>query len=322
MRIIVFGLGAVGGVIAGALAHSGQEVIAIGRGAMLNAVQDNGLRLRSPDFDERVALAAVAAPSEIDFRADDAILLCMKSQDTEAALHALRDAGVTDQPIFCVQNGVANERMALRLFANVHGVTVMMPCTYVTPGEVISRMTPRFGIFDIGRCPRGVDQADSDICAQLDAANFGAFAQEDVMPRKYGKLLMNLSNVTEAAFGPDGRHSDLAQRLRTEAETVLAAARIEWHDVGASDPRRGTLSRFGDVAGAEYQGGSTLQSLMRGGSVETDYMNGEISLLGRLHGTPSPLNDAMTRLGAWLARDGIAPGTLDEGTVLRELGLG
>jgi 2-dehydropantoate 2-reductase len=48
MRIIVFGLGAVGGVLAAALTHAGHEVVAIGRGAMFEAVRATGLRLRSP----------------------------------------------------------------------------------------------------------------------------------------------------------------------------------------------------------------------------------------------------------------------------------
>ena len=96
-------------------------------------------------------------PAEIDWRADDAILLTMKTQDTLPALERLRAAGVAGQPIFCVQNGVANERMALRRFPNVHGVTVMMPASFLSPGEVAAFSTPRHGIFDIGRFPRGSD---------------------------------------------------------------------------------------------------------------------------------------------------------------------
>ena len=101
----------------------------------------------------------VGDPAGIDWRADDAILLTMKTQDTAPALERLRAAGVAGQPIFCVQNGVANERMALRRFPNVHGVTVMMPASFLTPGEVAVFSTPRHGIFDIGRVPRGQRRA-------------------------------------------------------------------------------------------------------------------------------------------------------------------
>jgi 2-dehydropantoate 2-reductase len=79
----------------------------------------------------------------------------MKSQDTTKRCMALRAAGVRDQPIFCLQNGIANEPMALRLFPNVHGVTVMMPATYTVPGVVVCHGTPKLGLFDIGRFPSG-----------------------------------------------------------------------------------------------------------------------------------------------------------------------
>jgi ketopantoate reductase len=52
-----------------------------------------------------------ADPTEIEIRSDDAILLTMKTQHTLAALERLRAAGVREQPIFCVQNGIANERL-------------------------------------------------------------------------------------------------------------------------------------------------------------------------------------------------------------------
>jgi 2-dehydropantoate 2-reductase len=81
---------------------------------------------------------------------DDAILLTMKTQHTLAALERLRAAGVREQPIFCVQNGIANERFVLRRFPEVHGVTVMMPASFVIPGEVAEprqhhRSRPRAG---------------------------------------------------------------------------------------------------------------------------------------------------------------------------------
>ncbi len=67
--------------------------------------------------------------------------------------------------------------------------------------------------------------------------------------------------------------------------------------------------RMGEVAGVVRTGGSTTQSLARGtGSVETDWLNGEIVLLGRLHGVPTPANGYFAGLGARLAREGRAPG--------------
>lgn len=65
------------------------------------------------------------------------------------------------------------------------------------------------------------------------------------------------------------------------------------------------------VGGARRAGGSTWQSLARGTrTAEADYLNGEIVLLGRLHGVLTPANEAARRLVNQFARDGLAPGTL------------
>ena len=151
MRIIVYGAGAIGGTVAAALALAGHPVVGIARGPRLGAIRAGGLLLRTPDKSALARFSCVADPAEVDIRPDDAILLAVKTQDTAAALERLRAAGVTKQPIFCMQNGVANERMALRRFPNVHGVTVMMPASYTVPGEVDAFSTPRHGIFEVGR---------------------------------------------------------------------------------------------------------------------------------------------------------------------------
>ena len=65
------------------------------------------------------------------------------------------------------------------------------------------------------------------------------------------------------------------------------------------------------LPGVDRVGGSTNQSLLRGAArLETDYLNGEIALLGRLHGVPTPLNAALCRVANHLARSGSRPGDL------------
>jgi len=320
MRIIVYGVGAIGGTVAAALSHSGHEVIGIARGSHLEAIQANGLLLRTPETSLRAQLRCVSDPSEIQFRPDDAILLTMKTQDTLAALERLRAAGISEQPIFCVQNGVTNELLALRRFKEVHGVTVMMPASISAPGEVGAFAAPRHGIFDIGLFPSGSNGHDERLAQCLEAANIAAFVRPDVMKSKYGKLLLNLSNILQAALGLDADYKHLESLLRSEAEAAFTAAGIAWLDVGAADARRDELMRSRPIPGIERSGGSTMQSLERGaGSVETDYLNGEVVLLGRLHGVPTPANAYFTELGARMVREKLKPGDISVPQVEEEL---
>lgn len=307
MRFIFYGLGAIGGGLAAMLARSGRDVIGIARGAQLDAVRTGGLRVRAPEIDEVVEFPCVGAPSEIEFRPDDVIFLTMKTQDTKPALEDLQKCGVSDQAIVCTQNGIENERLALRVCRNVYAAVVMMPADFVKPGEVVINCGPKLGVFNIGRYPRGVDTVARDICTALDGAGFAGFPDADVMPGKYGKLLMNLSNVLDAAAGEAARKSTLADLVRAEAETSLKAAGIEY----TKGFRHDDLMQMTPVPGVKRTGSSSAQSLVRGvGSIETDYLNGEIVLIGRLHGVPVPANAFLCELGRRLVNEGIAPGSL------------
>lgn len=311
MRFIVYGAGAIGGLLAASLARSGQQVIAIARGAQLQAIQQDGLQVKGVEQSFHARFDCVESPAAISFAPDDVILLCMKTQGTQQALYDLRDAGVTDQPVFCVQNGVANEPMAARIFPNVHGVTVLMPNTFITPGVIGVLGHPRFGVFELGRYPHGNDAADRLMAEALGQANVACFVMDDVMAGKYGKLTMNSTNILGAALGKEGRKGTLADRIKEEVAAVYAAAGIVPRDVGPSDPRRQSLLKTGEVPGLAYIGSSTAQSLARGaGGIETDFLNGEIVLLGQQHGVPTPFNLAMTRVAALMLREGRAPGSM------------
>ena len=74
------------------------------------------------------------------------------------------------------------------------------------------------------------------------------------------------------------------------------------------------------IPGIERSGGSTTQSLERGaGSIETDYLNGEIVLLGRLHGVPVPANTYFVELGARMVREKLKPGAISAAQAEAEL---
>ncbi|MGZ9811475.1 ketopantoate reductase family protein [Pseudoroseicyclus sp. H15] len=313
MRIVIQGIGAVGGTLAASLALSGQEVVGIARGPMLSALQQSGLTLQTCAGARQAKFPAFSTPAEAEIRPDDVILLCTKTQHTEAALAQLQAAGVSDQPVFCFQNGVENERLALRRFPNVHAATVMLPAEYATPGTVAAFGTPKLGIFDIGRYPGGTDAADEALVAALNAADFVARTSPEVMASKYGKLILNLCNIADAAL-PKGETRDaLCDRLMDEGRAVLEAAGIASVDVGQGDPRRAANMQVGEIPGVSRTGSSSTQSLARAtGSIESDYLNGEIALLGRLHGVPTPVNAWAAALGGRLAREGLAPGSLSE----------
>lgn len=318
MRIIVYGIGAIGGAIAAQLSFSGHTVLAIARGRQLDAIRASGLSLSTPQGTRTARFPVYADPAEISFEPDDVVLLTMKTPDTLGALQRLNAAGLATQPVFCFQNGVANEALALRFFANVYGATVMLPADYDTPGEVAAYFAPKIGAFDIGRYPSGTDDAVEKLCGVLSTSGFIVEARDNVMDSKYRKLLANLRNIIDAALGDTELQRKWYARALAEAEAVLTAAGIAWDKTDAMARQELTITA---IPGRTRVGSSTLQSIVRGtGSLETDFLNGEIVLLGRLHGMATPVNSALCRLSIALASRRMRPQSAGDDTIASMIG--
>lgn len=318
---MVVGAGAVGGVIAARLVQAGLPVTAVARGAHAAAIAQHGLRLETPDETVTVPLPVVTDPGALAWEPDDVVLLAVKSQDTVAALDRLAQVAPPTVLVVCAQNGVANERAALRRFGDVAGMCVMCPTTHLEPGVVQAHATPATGLLDVGDYPFGAGDRVRRVAEELSTATFASVARPDIMRWKHAKLLMNLGNAVEAVCGPAAGHGTLTELVRREGEACLRAAGIAYASEEEDAARRGSLLRVRPVAGQRRGGGSSWQSLKRGaGSVEADYLNGEVVLLGRLHGVPTPANALLQRLANQLARAGSPPGSMTEEAVLALLG--
>ena len=131
MRFVIYGAGGIGGTIGARLFQHGHDVMLIARGPHLEAIKEHGLRFVSATIDERFPIPAVGHPREANLDVGDVVILCMKSQHTESALTDLIESASSKTPVVCCQNGVANERMALRRFANVYGMVVLLPAEHL-----------------------------------------------------------------------------------------------------------------------------------------------------------------------------------------------
>ncbi|MBE1487007.1 ketopantoate reductase family protein [Plantactinospora soyae] len=347
MRYVIIGAGAVGGTIGVRLSEAGHDVTLVARGPHLDAIRAHGLTLTTPDGEYTARLPAIGDPASagpastgvaasgsaagdvagngkqpgLRLTPDTVLILAVKSQDTEAALRSWADlpvagGGTAAQrlPLLTAQNGVANERAAARLFDRVYPVTVWLPATHLEPGRVVASGHPYSGMLHLGVFPSGTDETAERIAKDLVASRILAPVRADAMRWKYGKLLRNLGNGIEALFGRPtgagpGPHADLLEAVRVEGEAVLTAAGISYTSGAEEAAERGDRVQSVPVGGGQRQGGSTWQSLARdAGSAETDYLNGEIVLLGRLHGVPTPVNAAVQRAVRRAVREKIPAG--------------
>src|SRR5687767_7159167 len=323
MRFVVLGAGAVGGVVGARLAGHGHDVVLIARGAHYEAIRKDGLHIESPDEAITLKVPVVDHPPKISWTSDDVVLLATKTQDTEAALDTLAAVAPPALPIFCAQNGVANERMATHRFENVYGVFVWLPADYLTPGHVRVWCAPKSGILHVGSYPPGTDALSEDVAAAFRDATFYAEPKSDIMRWKYRKLLSNLGNAVDALCGTAARGSGIAQRARREGLACLEAAGISHVPDDEEDAAR--LEREvhpRTINGEERRGGSSWQSLERKlGTIETDYLNGEIVRLGQRYGVPTPVNALLQYLSQRVAIERRPPGSVNPDKILIALEL-
>ena len=119
------------------------------------------------------------------------------------------------------------------------------------------------------------------------------------------------------AHGPDrpGRGAGATDPLWTGSadELQLRASRRPRAAVAPAECVSGVTSHYRaqDVGGEARSASSTLQSVLRGHqTTEVDYLNGEIELIGRLHGVPTPYNSVVREVATRMAATKAQPGSV------------
>jgi 2-dehydropantoate 2-reductase len=322
MRYIIYGAGGIGSIMGGHLFRTGHDVILIGRQGHVDAINSRGLKLVTPAATFELKIPAVTSPLDIQFQKDDVVCLCMKSQDTESAIRELKEVTST-RPVFCFQNGVSNEKTALKYYSDVYGVMVRVGAVFLTDGEVVCRRDPP-GWYIIGRYPKGVDALLEAVAVDLRAAGYLIKLVDDAMPYKWGKLMANLSNAIDAVTGSGwgaGNDTSADRAVYEEAAVILKKAGVKWvsqekviEDWPETKNVRGAFKTAAQS--------STWQSLARGRTtLETDFLNGEIVRLAESIGLEAPLNQKLIEITQKMTANREKPGTYTPGQLKEMLGL-
>jgi 2-dehydropantoate 2-reductase len=105
MRIAVYGTGGVGGYFGGRLAQAGHDVVFVARGAHLDAIRRDGLKVDSllGDF---VVAPAQATNNPSDIGAVDVVILGVKAWQVREAARAIRPLVAPHTCVLPLQNGV------------------------------------------------------------------------------------------------------------------------------------------------------------------------------------------------------------------------
>lgn len=326
MKILIIGAGAIGCLVGGKLAQSGEQVTLVGRPRFVEAIRRDGLRL-SVGIDTQCirdlqAVASVAEGFQLAGKQEttyDLAILTVKSYDTETALAELETAvAVEHQPvptILSLQNGVGNEEAIAARFGPVRAMagTITAPVTVPEPGRIqVTKPHYMVGLAHWRGTPEALFR---QVRTALQEAGLAVTVYDNAHSMKWTKLMMNmLGNATSAILDEppqtifaDRRIADLEIDAWWEALAVMAAAgispvNVEKYPLGTLAPLiRRTPKPLLRLVLRQILGGarggkmpSLHIDLSKGrGHSEVNWLNGAVARWGKEVGVPTPVNGVL-----------------------------
>jgi 2-dehydropantoate 2-reductase len=313
MKVCIYGAGAVGGYLGAKLHNAGAEVSLIARGAHLEAMRRNGVRLIEGESE------AVARPHCTDDPAElgpqDYLIIGLKAHSVPGAVESMQKLLGNDTGVITAVNGIpywyfyrhggALEGTTLdsvdpdgaqwRVLRPERAIgCVVYPATEVVEPGVIKHV---YGDkFPIGE-PTGEKTARCERFSEV-MAKAGLRApvldniRDEIWLKLWGNLCFNpisaLTHATLDVVATDPGTRAVATRMMEEAQAIAAEFGVNF---------RVSLERR--IDGAAKVGAhktSMLQDLERGRPLETGALVSVIQEMGRLVGVPTPTLDVVLAL--------------------------
>ena len=278
-RYLIIGAGAIGASLAAQFELNGIPYRLFGRGEQIRHIQAHGIRYVRPEGTRSIRLQACADRSELALTQHDRLIFTTKTQDLERAcadwawLPVQGDGPArtaSGLPVLTPQNGMAAERIALRWFSQVYGVSVNTPARYTELGQIVVGGDPEPGLMVVGRFPQGEDTLATEIAADLCQAGYLAEAQPDILRWKAAKLINSVRNNALDLFeGPPGCCRPMPQSWRRRRWRCSApwALRRRARRSAASGCRTGALRLAAASSRASSQPGRASRAAPRTRSI-------------------------------------------------------
>ncbi|AMO23321.1 2-dehydropantoate 2-reductase [Ramlibacter solisilvae] len=319
MKACIYGAGAIGGWMGARLAQAGCELSAVARGATLEALQRDGLRLHQDGHLVSAAVRASEVPSQLG--PQDLVIVAVKAPAMVEVAQAMAPLLKPETIVLTAMNGVpwwffegfggalqgtrlksvdpAGRIAAAVPAAHIVGCVVHASCALEAPGRVRHHFGNRLIIGE----PSGVKTPRvNELAALLARAGFEAVVSEQIQKDAWYKLWGNMTvNPISAITGAT------TDRLLDD-ELVLGlinAVMLEAREIGARigipiaqqpQDRHAITRKLGAFKT------SMLQDVEAGKPVELDALVSVVRELGQLTAVPTPFTDALLGLARLHAR--------------------
>jgi 2-dehydropantoate 2-reductase len=289
IRVLIVGAGGVGGFFGAKLARAGVPVTLLARGAHLEAIRREGLRVRSAVDGESVTAVEAVADAR-GLAPADVVLFCVKSFDTETAAAAIRPAIGPATAVVSLQNGVDNEDTLERVLGPGHAVggVAYVFATIESPGVIAHRFAGHvvFGELDGRASPRleALREAftTAGVRAEIAADIRRALWQKYVMiSAQAGMTALSRAPIGVVRAVPESR-----EMYRRIVEELVALAGASGIGLGPADVE--AVMKAADGLAPEAFS-SLHHDLVHGRRLELEALHGHAVRLGQRLGVPTPM---------------------------------
>lgn len=293
MRIAVMGAGSTGGYFGGMLARAGNEVSLIARGANLDAIRSNGLKVVRDEEEFTVQCQATNNPSEIG--PVDLALLCVKTYQNDIAVPLLKPLIGPDTTVLCLQNGVDSYQAA----AKVLGESVVLPgAAFIEAGMLgpgIIRQTGSVVRIILGE----TDGIETERCRVIRDAIVEAGIPSEIAPDIRAGLWVKFLFIATMAGVTSMARATLAELMpQPHWRRVVLGCLAEIDAVGRANGVSLPKDILPKTASYIEEHLPDLQAsmhtdLVAGRPLELEALNGAVIRAGKEAGVATPINDVI-----------------------------
>ena len=229
MKYLVVGAGGVGGMISAALALSGADVTVIARGAHLDAIKNNGLRIISDIFgDKTVEISAFSTDEYSD--KPDVIFVCTKHYSLPEIIPFLQKVSDENTIVIPVLNVF---QVGEELQKSLVNTNVLEGCIYIVSfisgTGVISHPSKIFKIFFGKRSNQKLSEEKLVLIqSNLTKAGIKAYNSDNILRDTFAKVTLispyaacgAFFDVPLANMQKDGKERDFLINLLTELSQI------------------------------------------------------------------------------------------------------
>jgi len=284
-KIFILGAGAIGSSY-GALLLRKNDVTLIGNRTHVDAINSHGLVIEG-EIQGKFSVKAQARIEEVP--PNSLIILTTKAQDSVRAVKGLKPLIKKDTVFLVLQNGLKIKELiqgAVGPKVEVVRGLVLMAAEFMEPGKI----TFWNGSTVVERTRTG-----EEIKALLKESGMKAKVTENMEREEWSKLVVNcvinpLTAVLRVRNNEIGTASlrEVRHGLFEECALVAKAEGIRF-EPGFEPEIDQKIRSYTNYS-------SMCQDIMKGKKTEISFLNGKIVELGKEHGIPTPINEAMVGL--------------------------